>query len=456
VDPTTSTSAPNTALRAPALRALGFVVGFGVVSLLGDATYEGARSVLGPFLGHLGASAAVVGLVTGASEAVAYVPRVLTGVLADRRARRWPFAAAGYALTVVPVPLLAVASRLAAAIPLVFAERMGKAVRTPARDAMLADAGTVVGQGRAFGLHEAMDQTGALVGPLGVAAALALGLGYRGAFALLALPALGVLAALGILWRRVPDPHAYALVGPGAPPAETPMAPPPSEGSVARARTRRRGNEGPRPSGAAPPARKRARAAAGSAVRDRFGGSYWAYLAFSVLAMAGYPTFGVLSYQLHAHRIVALDQVPLAYALAMGAAAGAALAAGRLWSRVGLAGLVGLPPATVAVALLAFAGRVALAWIGIFAWGVAMGLQESTMRAAVATMAPPTRRGLAYGVFGAAYGMAWMAGGAATGALVARGHADVDAYVAAVELAALLLLIGVLAVRRHRGVATRG
>src|SRR6476661_9973233 len=155
------------------------VVGFGVISLAADMVYEGARSVYGPLLASLGASALVVGAVTGAGEAAALVFRIVSGPLADRTHRYWALTIAGYALTAVCVPLLAItpwlgSAGLAVAAVLILAERVGKAVRSPAKSALLADAAAQVGMGRGLGVHKALDQIGAFAGPLVVAGLVAL------------------------------------------------------------------------------------------------------------------------------------------------------------------------------------------------------------------------------------------------------------------------------------------
>jgi MFS family permease len=183
--------------RGASYTPLRFVAVFGVVSLLADFVYEGARSVTGPYLATLGASAALVGLVTGAGEAVALVFRLGSGMLADRTGRRWALSGAGYAITLLSVPLLALTTAVGSASALIVSERFGKAVRTPARDTMLAQATASMGRGRGFGLHEALDQVGALAGPLLVALVLALGGGYHAAFGLLAVP--GLLAAVAFV-----------------------------------------------------------------------------------------------------------------------------------------------------------------------------------------------------------------------------------------------------------------
>jgi MFS family permease len=190
------------------LSAMRFVVAFGVVSLLADFVYEGARSIVGPFLATFGASAGLVGFITGAGEAVALVSRRWTGALSDRTGRHWTLSMLGYAITVISVPLFATAWTLWPAAVLVVAERFGKAVRTPARDTMLAQASSDLGRGRTFALHEALDQSGALIGPLVVAGAVAVS-GLRLGFAVLALP--GAVALFALIWlrRAVPAPSAY-------------------------------------------------------------------------------------------------------------------------------------------------------------------------------------------------------------------------------------------------------
>ncbi|KGM15237.1 hypothetical protein N867_10640, partial [Actinotalea fermentans ATCC 43279 = JCM 9966 = DSM 3133] len=192
------------------LSAWRFVVAFGVVSLLADVVYEGARSVTGPLLASLGAGAVVVGTVTGAGEAAALVLRLVSGTLTDRTRRFWAWTIAGYAVTVISVPLLGVVGVLWAAAALVIAERVGKAVRSPAKDTLLSHATAVTGRGRGFAVHEALDQIGALLGPLVVGGMLALtGGDYGPALAVLAVPGVGVMALLLWLRARVPDPAAY-------------------------------------------------------------------------------------------------------------------------------------------------------------------------------------------------------------------------------------------------------
>ncbi|MDN3058240.1 MFS transporter [Streptomyces sp. SRF1] len=391
---------------APGMRPWGFVVWFGTVSLLADVVYEGARSVTGPLLASLGASSLVVGVVTGAGEAAALGLRLVSGPLADRTHRFWGLAIAGYALTVVSVPLLGVAGVLWAACVLVIAERVGKAVRSPAKDTLLSHATAATGRGRGFAVHEAMDQIGALVGPLLVAGVLALtGDDYAPALGVLAVPGAAALGLLVRLRSRVPDPEAYER-------------------------------------GAAP---KAPRAAAGG----RLPTAFWTYAAFTAATTTGFATFGVLSYHLVQRHLLATAWVPVLYAGAMAVDAVAALVTGWLYDRYGPRVLVALPVLTAAVPCLAFTHTLAPAAAGSLVWGAAMGIQESTLRAVVADLVPSGRRATAYGVFAGAVGAASLAGGALTGGLYGYSVPVLITVVVVIQVLALALL-GVTTTRRTR------
>ena len=187
------------------------VVGFGVVSLAADMVYEGARSVTGPLLASLGASAVLVGLVSGAGEAMALLLRIVSGSWADRSGRYWTLTFAGYALTAICVPALAITpfvagAGLALACVLILGERVGKAVRSPAKTALLAHAAAAVGLGRGFGVHQALDQVGAVAGPLLVAAVIAAAGAIWPAMAVLIIPGAVALLILVRIRRSMGDP----------------------------------------------------------------------------------------------------------------------------------------------------------------------------------------------------------------------------------------------------------
>ena len=390
-DATTQPFAPNR------LSPMRFVLTFGLISGLGDFVYEGARSITGPFLATFGASAALVGFVTGAGEAVALVFRFWSGALSDRSGRHWAISIAGYALTMVSVPLMAAAWTLWPAAVLVISERFGKAVRTPARDTMLAQASVDMGRGRAFALHEALDQSGALIGPLLVAGAIAVLGTLRWGFAVLAVPAAGAMAVLLYLRVRVPRP------------AEFERSAEPVQGARAG--------------------------------RARLPGRYWLYAAYTAVNMAGFATWGVLAFHLQARHVVSLSLIAVMYALAMGLAAVGALASGWLYDRVGLRGLVIVPVLTAAVPFLSFSTTALVAWLGAAAWGLGLGVHESTMRAAVADLVPVARRGTGYGTFTAIYGLAWLAGSVAIGAAYAHSVGAAQLYVLLTQIVAIGLFV---------------
>ncbi|MEV6834016.1 MFS transporter [Streptomyces sp. NPDC051133] len=384
-----------------------FVVWFGTVSLLADIVYEGARSITGPLLASLGASALVVGVVTGAGEAAALGLRLVSGPLADRTGRFWGLSIAGYALTVLSVPLLGVTGVLWAACALVIAERVGKAVRSPAKDTLLSHAAAATGRGRGFAVHEALDQIGALIGPLLVAGMLALtGGDYGPALGVLAVPGVAVLGVLLWLRARVPDPQAYEREADGAAPA----GPATDNGRLPRA--------------------------------------FWTYAGFTAATTTGFATFGLLSYHLVERRLLTATWVPVLYAAAMAVDAVAALATGWLYDRYGPRVLVALPVLTAAVALLAFTGTTTIAVAGSLVWGAAMGIQESTLRATVADLVPSGRRATAYGLFAGVVGAASLAGGALTGGLYGISVPLLITAVVAVQILALALLAVLRPTRR--------
>jgi MFS family permease len=379
------------------------VVGFGVVSLAADMVYEGARAVTGPLLLQLGATALVVGAVTGAGEAVALVLRLVFGAAADRTGRYWGLTLTGYAMTAVAVPLLAVtpwlgAAGLTVAAALVLIERTGKAVRSPAKSTLLAFAATRVGTGRGFGVHKALDQIGAFAGPLLVAGVAAVTASLWPGLAILAVPGVASLVILVWLRRRVGEP-----------------VPP-------------RTDDGSQPS---PPVARLPR-------------SFWLFAASSAAATAGLVTFGVISFHLAREQLVGDALVPVVYAGAMAIEAVAALAVGFLYDRVGPRVLYVLPLLVAAVPAFAFAPTLGLALVGVALWAAANGLQDSTVKALVADLVAPDRRATAYGMFAAVQGGAALVGGVLAGGLYERSLPLLVGVVAGTQMVALALYVATL------------
>ncbi len=402
------------------------VVGFGTISLAADMVYEGARSVYGPLLASLGATALVVGAVTGAGEAAALVLRLVFGPLADRTRRYWALTTSGYALTAVCVPLLAVtpelgAAGLAAAAALILLERIGKAVRSPAKSALLAEAAAEVGMGRGLGVHKALDQVGAFAGPLLVAALVAAGSLQLG-LAALALPAAVAMLLLVLTRRRMPEPAAPAA-RPAAPAYAQPAATPGSRRERAAL-----------PPSALPP-------------------SFLRFAAGTALCTAGLVSFGLIGYHLVDRSLVPTAGVPLLYAAAMAAGAVAALATGEAYDRRGPAVLLALPPMVAAWPILAFGSTLAAVVPGILLWGAAVGLQDSTVKALVADLVPRERRATAYGVFAGVQGAGALLGGIAAGAVYDRSIPALVLGVVVLQAIALVLLAPVLLARPGRRTA---
>ena len=398
------------------------VVGFGTVSLAADMVYEGARSVYGPLLASLGASALVVGAVTGAGEAAALVFRLVSGPLADRTGRYWTITIAGYALTAVCVPLLALtpslgAAGLAVAAGLILAERIGKAIRSPAKSALLADAAATVGMGRGLGVHKALDQIGAFAGPLLVAALVAVSGSLRPGLAALAIPGAVAMALLVLTRARLPAPVEVpprALAVPGHGPTAAPAT------DAARTRV-------PLPA---------------SFVRFAVG---------TAACTAGLVTFGLIGFHLSERDLVPPAAVPLLYAGAMAAGALSALVTGETYDRLGPRVLLALPLLVAAAPALVFGSSLAPAVVGVLLWGAAVGLQDSTVKALVADLVPRERRATAYGVFAAFQGIGALVGGVGGGALYQHSTAALVVVVAGVQVIAAIVLVPVItrALPRH-------
>jgi predicted MFS family arabinose efflux permease len=373
-------------VHAPA--GMRLVLLFGVVSLFADMTYEGGRSVVGPYLAILGASATAVGVVAGGGELLGYALRLVSGRLADSTRAYWPITVAGYVVQMAAVPALALAGSWQMAATLIVLERVGKAVRNPPRDAMLAHAGSEMGRGWAFGIHEAMDQVGAMAGPLVAAAVLALRGDYRVAFALLAVPALLTLATLGFARISYPDP-----TGAASRPVDTRAAGLP--------------------------------------------GAFWIYVLGAGLVAAGFADFSLMAFHFQKADTVSPALVPIYYAGAMGASGLGSLVFGRLFDRRGIVVLVPLTAGAALFAPLAFLGSAGPAFAGVVLWGVGMGVHDSVMAAAVAGMVPSARIASAYGLFNLLYGVAWFVGSALMGVLYDVSVPALVIFSVVIELAAI-------------------
>ncbi|MBV9760012.1 MAG: MFS transporter [Acidobacteriaceae bacterium] len=359
-----STAAPD--LKKLAFR---FVLIIGIVNLFADMTYEGGRAIGGPFLGALGAGAAVVGLVAGLGELMGYGLRSVFGYLADKTHRYWTLIFIGYAINLLAVPALALAGNWPVAAALLIAERTGRAIRKPSAETMLSYAGKSLGQGWVFGLNEALDQAGAAIGPLIAALGLYFQHRYQFAFGLLLVPALLCLGALTAARIRYPRPH--ELEGRAPQPLRT----------------------------------------------KGFSTSYWIYLAAAALIAAGFADFSLIAFHFRQASTVPQDVIPVYYSVAMVTSALAALLIGRLLDSGGLRVLIAAFLAPVFSAPLVFFGGAAAALVGMVLWGVGIAAQDAGLKAVLAGFVPRERRGAAFGVFDTGFGIAWFLGSVAMGFL---------------------------------------
>lgn len=371
--------------RATALR---FIVCLGVVSLFADMTYEGAYSIIGPFLKDLGASAAAVGLIAGLGEMIAASLRFFSGRFVDRTRAYWTVAICGYFLNVVVVPAMAFAGNWQMAALLVVVERTGKSLRGPARDVLLSEATSKIGHGWGFGVHAAMDQTGAVLGPLFMAASVMKLQHFGPAFLRLAFPAAGALTAL-LIARFV-----YPKAGQATP--------------------------------------KQAKTAVLPKV-------FWAYvIAAGVLAM-GFVDFPLMAYHFQGAALAKPAVIPLLFAGAMGINGLAALIFGKMFDRWGIVvlslgtlfSLAGLP--------LGFLGGPAAAIAAVGCWAIGLGAQDASLRSGISQVVSMNKRGTAFGAFNGVYGIMWFLGSATMGLLYDRSKLALVIFGAASQLAAAIL-----------------
>jgi len=379
---TTTTSAADN--RRSAIR---FIVCLGIVSLFADMTYEGAYSGLGSLLQGFGASALAVGFISGLGEMIAAGLRYFSGKLADRTHAYWTIVVIGYVLNMLAIPGLGFAQSWPVVALLVVAERTGKAIRGPARDVLLSEATEVVGHGWGFGLHAAMDQTGAVIGPLLLGLAIARLGGVRPAFVLLVVPA--VLALASLLLAR------HFRHTPGHAPRTKPPQPLPRV--------------------------------------------FWTYVIAAGVLAGGFFDFPLLNYHLTQSGLFHADTVSYLYALAMGATGLAALVCGRLFDRHGLPVLIfGVLVTMLALPLGFLGGRLAAA-TAVVCWGAGLGVQDATLRSGIAQVVSMNKRGTAFGTFNGVYGVMWFLGSVVMGYLYSYSLVALVVFGLVLQVAAALL-----------------
>lgn len=359
-----------------------FIILFGIVSLFSDMTHEGASSIRGAYLSLLGASAGAIGFASGLGELVGYSMRYLFGRLTDKTKQYWPMTIAGYVLDIIAVPALALVGEhgWVAACALLIIQRMGKAIKKPAKDTIMSFAASQEGTGKSFGLQELLDQIGAFLGPVllylvmlfrteGTTFAT-----YSFCFAVLAVPGAITLILLLVTKHKFPNPERFE----------------------------------PEPKAYIPFRLKK------EFILYIAGISLFAFgfIDYSIVIMHVSRTFTDLASGLaETSSLVTSGTLPLLYAGAMLVDAVAALMFGFLYDKKGVKVLVLSTLLSAPFAIFVFAGRtIPTVLLGIALWGVGMGAQESILKAAVTTMVPKSSRATGYGVFECSFGVFWFLG----------------------------------------------
>jgi MFS family permease len=376
--------------------ALQFILLFGLVSALGDITYEGARSIYGPYLGFLGASAAVIGVVSGGGEFLGYFLRLLSGYFIDRTGQYWLITILGYGM-LIAVPLLAISGNWQVAVIFIMLERIGKAIRSPAKDALLSHATKQIGTGLGFGIHEALDQVGAVIGPLIFAAGLAINGSYNTGFHLMWIPAILTVAVVVVTRLKFPNPAMLEEEEVQRPVEQQP--------------------------------------------NRRLSKVFWIYAGFTFLSVLGFANFQLISYHLQVKGVVAEAVIPSLYAVAMAVDAIIALVIGKTYDTKGMITLIAIPILTLPIPFLGFSGNYGMVIAAAILWGAVMGIHETIMRAAIADLTPIRIRGVAYGIFNTLYGTAWFIGSTTMGFLYEISISYIFSFVVIIEIIAIVLFL---------------
>jgi MFS family permease len=364
--------------------ALRLILLFGLISLLGDIIYEGARGVNGPYLKTMGASAAVVGLVAGIGELLGYLIRLLSGYFSDKTRAHWFFTIFGYSFLMV-IPMLALTGIWQFAAIFMVLERIGKGIRSPAKDTILSQATKQVGTGFGFAIVEFLDQIGATMGPL-IFTFFFMSIGpgersvidYQHGYSLMWFPFVVLMMVLFTAFFLVKNPEEL-------------------EKDVVRK---------PQP--------------------DKITRTFWLYCIFTFVTTLGFLNFAIIGYHLKANHIVTDAQIPLMYALAMAVDAVIGLIIGKWYDRLkirfdndhaGLLLLIVLPVFTALIPLFSLSPALPLILAGVVLWGIVMGTHETIMKAGIADITSIRKRGTGYGIFNMMYGIAIFIGSAAAGFL---------------------------------------
>lgn len=363
-------------------QAMLFIVFFGIVSLFSDMTHEGASSIRGAYLTILGASAGAIGFVSGLGELIGYSMRYVFGRIADKRKNYWFMTIFGYVIDVLAVPALALVGEngwIAAAILLII-QRMGKAIKKPAKDTIMSFAASQEGVGKSFGIQEMLDQIGAFLGPVLLYLVMLFKTTgttfeiYSTCFAVLAIPGAITIIMLLITRKKFPNPENFEPEAKEFVPFEMKK----------------------------------------SFKYYIMGISLFAFgfIDYSLVIMHISRNFTSIAGGLaETSSIINSGTIPLLYAGAMLVDAVAALVFGYMYDKKGVKVLVLSTIISAPFSAFVFLGKsVPMVIFGVVLWGIGMGAQESILKAAVTTMVPKNSRATGYGIFECSFGIFWFLG----------------------------------------------
>ena len=354
------------------------IVLLGIVSLMGDIIYEGGRSIIPYFLGSLGASAIIIGAVGGLGDFFGYAIRLLAGYWADVTQRYWLFTFLGYFL-IISIPFLAFVTflpdrwQLGMAISLIMTERVGKALRSPSRDAILSMVSKGVGSGKAFGIHETLDQIGAIAGPVVIGLLVSSAVGYTSIFGVLFIPFIVLLLVLGYAYRNIEN------------------LPVMEENRQDIIKT--------------------------GVKRGRLNKNFYIYSLSVFVSVIG--LINILLIIFEAGQILPAELIwlgPIIFAVIMGVDALVAYPAGYYYDKIGIKSLIIPFILTAFTSIIAMIGQTLYTiFIASILFGIVLGMQESVYRAVITDVAPLESRGTAYGIFNTIYGLGLLIGGVVYG-----------------------------------------
>ncbi len=356
-----------------------FIILMGIVSMMSDMTHEGARSIYGSFLSLVGASPKVISLISGLGEFIGCSLILVTGIIANKSKKYWTMTIIGYMINLLAIPMLCLTSSNGwiFACALILFERVGKAIRKPAKSTLISFSSKNLGEGKSYAFVEFLDQIGAFIGPLILSAVLMIDKNtnlfesYKTCFLILGIPAIVTLTILLIAKAKFPHPEDL-------------------EEKVEEIEKK------------------------AFVINKQF----IFYLVAIGLCAFAFIDFPLITFHIQNLDIFMVENLPLLYSFAMLVDAFAALLFGFLFDKIGIKILILSTILSLPFAFFIFtSSSKAMIIIGIAMWGVGMGAQESILKSAVAKLIDKDHRALGFGIFEGLFGLSWFIGSLLFGVL---------------------------------------